>query len=67
MISTNSTKDHGSRRLVEHHEDFKKLVQLAYKWERDSNIGDNDMNLLKECEDREEIFADPDPDWYLKI
>ncbi|MGA1875061.1 MAG: 1,4-alpha-glucan branching protein domain-containing protein [bacterium] len=65
MISTNSTKDHGERRIVEHHEDFKRLVHLAYTWEHDPNLSTENLRLLKECEKRECIFTDPDPHWYL--
>ncbi|MCL6584819.1 MAG: DUF1957 domain-containing protein [bacterium] len=64
MITTNSTKDHGERRVVEHHEDFKRLVQLALSWEQNRKLDPKDLAFLKECEAREEIFADPDPDWY---
>ena len=65
MITTNSTKDHGERRVVEHHEDFKKLASLALTWERNPNLDAEGMTFLKECEIREEIFAAPDPQWYL--
>lgn len=65
MISTNSTRDHGERRVVEHHEDFKKLVHLAYQWEKNHQLSFAEIGLLEECEGREEIFLDPDPHWYL--
>jgi predicted glycosyl hydrolase (DUF1957 family) len=65
MITTNSTKDHGERRVVEHHEDFKKLASLAYAWEQNQKLDDGGVAFLEECENREEVFADPDPGWYL--
>jgi len=65
MITTNSTKDHGERRVVEHHEDFKRLAKLALTWEHNQKLDAEGMTFLKECENREEIFADPDPGWYL--
>ena len=65
MITNNSTKDHGERRIVEHHNDFTKLAKIALKWEKKRSIDKEDLTFLKECEHREEIFVNPDPNWYL--
>jgi 1,4-alpha-glucan branching enzyme len=70
MISNWSTRDHAERRVIEHHEDFKRLISMAWKWAKGAgnNIPPEDWEFLSTAEWREGgVFAEPELWWYEKL
>lgn len=64
MITNWSTKDYAEKRIVEHHSDFTRLTKMAWSFAKGNGINEQDEQFLKKCEDRDGIFAEPDPKWY---
>ncbi len=64
MITNWSTRDYAEKRIVEHHSDFARLAKMAWSYAHGSSISDADEKFLKDCEERDPIFTDPDPNWY---
>ncbi len=70
MISNWSTRDHAERRLVEHHEDFKRFLAMAWKWAagQGDQISPEDWNYLSTAEWREGgVFQEAELWWYQKL
>ncbi len=70
MITNWSTRDHAERRVVEHHEDFKRLMTMAWKWGvgHGQDISPEDWHFLSTVEWREgEVFKEPELWWYEKL
>jgi len=64
MITNWSTKDYAEKRIVEHHSDFARLTKMAWSYAKGHGFNEQDEQFLKKCEDRDVIFAEPDPKWY---
>lgn len=70
MISNWSTRDHAERRVVEHHEDFKRLLGMAWKWAvgQGHDISPDDWDFLSAALWRNGgVFAEPELWWYEKL
>lgn len=64
MITNWSTRDHAERRVVEHHEDFKRLAKMAWDYGHGREIPASEWDYLSSLEYYREIFPDPEIGWY---
>ena len=64
MITNWSTRDLAEKRLVERHEDFKRLSQLAWDYGHGRSISSEDWDVLHKAEERNLIFQDVKIDWF---
>ncbi|MDD5543042.1 MAG: DUF1957 domain-containing protein [Acidobacteriia bacterium] len=70
MITNCSTRDHAERRVVEHHEDFKRLLSMAWRWAagQGGNISQEEWQFLSAAEWRNGgVFHEPELWWYEKL
>jgi 1,4-alpha-glucan branching enzyme len=70
MITNWSTRDHAERRVVEHHEDFDRLLSMAWKWAvgQGSDISEEEWHFLSVAEWRDGgVFREPELWWYEKL
>jgi len=64
MITNWSTRDYAEKRIVEHHSDFARLAKMAWSFAQGNGIREEDWQFLEECEKRDPIFREPEPNWY---
>ncbi|MBI1747167.1 MAG: DUF1957 domain-containing protein [Acidobacteria bacterium] len=67
MITNWSTRDHAERRVVEHFEDFKRVVKMAWDYGHGRPVPQSDWDYLSSLEYCREIFPDPDIAWYAGL
>ncbi|MGH8014806.1 MAG: 1,4-alpha-glucan branching protein domain-containing protein [Candidatus Zixiibacteriota bacterium] len=67
LISTLAAKDYAEMRLSNHHEDFKKLAQLAEKKISGLILSANDHQILQNCETRDNLFPELDLSWFANV
>lgn len=65
MITNWSTRDLAETRLVERHEDFKTLSQLAWDYGHGRSVSPEDWDVLQKAEERNLIFQYVKLDWFL--
>ena len=66
MVTNWSTRDLAEKRLVERHEDFKRLAKLAWDYGGGREVSQREWHFLHECEQLNQIFADVDINWYIE-
>jgi 1,4-alpha-glucan branching enzyme len=64
MITNWSTRNLAEKRVVERHEDFKRLAKMAWDYGGGSGVDEPEWRFLQECELRNEIFMDPEIRWF---
>lgn len=65
MITNWSTRDHAETRVVQHHDDFKRLAKMAWSWGLERRVSEEDMQWLKGNEDlRGMYFPDCEISWF---
>ncbi len=64
LITTWSARDYAEARAHGHHNDFKRMADMARKYARGECIQDNEWNYLGHLQDRDRIFPDIDPAWF---
>ncbi len=67
MITHDSTKNYAEQRVVEHHENFKRLVKIAWDYGHGRWVDEKEWGVLYECETKNNIFPKPELDWYAKL
>ena len=65
MVTNWSTRDLAEKRLVERHEDFKRLAKLAWDYGGGRSVSGREWHFLHECEQLNQVFTDVDIDWYV--
>lgn len=66
MVTNWSTRDLAEKRLVERHEDFKRLAKLAWDYGHGREVPQREWHFLHECEQLNKIFQDVDVAWYAE-
>ena len=66
MVTNWSTRDLAEKRLVERHEDFKRLAKLAWDYGGKRDVSQREWHFLHECEQLNQIFTDVDINWYIE-
>ncbi len=64
LISTWSARDYAELRLVEHHQTFNRLADMAERYGRGEWVDPGEWTFLGECEKRDNIFAHIRLDWF---
>ena len=64
MITNWCTRNLAERRVVERHEDFKRLAQMAWDYGSGRTVPDGDWTFLHECETRDDLFEEPEIGWF---
>ena len=64
LITTWSARDYAEARLHGHHNDFKRVADLARRYVRGEWIHDEEWSYLGHLQDRDRIFADIEPAWF---
>ncbi|MDP8257242.1 MAG: DUF1957 domain-containing protein [Candidatus Alcyoniella australis] len=65
LISTWSARDYAETRLVEHNADFTRLAALAQRLGEGGALDEGDWLFVGECETRDDVFRDVDPQWWV--
>jgi len=65
MITNWSTRDLAEKRVVERHEDFKRLTQMAWDYGQGRTVAPEEWDFLNQVENRNLIFQDAKIDWFL--
>ena len=65
MITNWSTRNFAEKRVIERHEDFKRLAKMAWDYSLGVTLPDADWAFLAECEARNDLFREPELEWYL--
>lgn len=63
MITNWRTRDHAEKRVVERHEDFKRLAKMARRYGQGLRVPQSEWAFLRKSEDRIRLFPDLDLDW----
>jgi 1,4-alpha-glucan branching enzyme len=64
LISTWSARDYAELRLVEHHQTFNRLANMAQRYGRGEWVDPGEWTFLGECEKRDNIFPQIQLDWF---
>lgn len=67
MITNWSTRNLAEKRVVERHEDFKRLAGMAWNYGNGMGVSETDWRFLQECELRNEVFIDPEIRWFKEL
>jgi 1,4-alpha-glucan branching enzyme len=67
MITNWSTRDLAEKRVVERHEDFKRLAKMAWDYGHGRNVPEEEWVFLHHCEMRNDVFPEPELDWFSKL
>ena len=66
MVTNWSTRDLAEKRLVERHEDFKRLAALVWDYGHGRSVAPSEWHFLHECEQVNKIFQHVDLAWYAE-
>ncbi|MCL6628220.1 MAG: DUF1957 domain-containing protein [Armatimonadetes bacterium] len=66
-ISTGSSKDYGELRLTEHYKSFERLANIVDEMATTGHVSDDDWQFYKICEERDSLFHEVDPNWWLEL
>jgi 1,4-alpha-glucan branching enzyme len=64
LITSRTAHDYAERRVLEHHEDFKRLHAIAVHLGRGGAPTPRDLDVLETLERRDAVFPDVDPAWW---
>lgn len=64
-ISTQTSKDYGELRLSDHYKCFQRLAHMIRKMAAGEKPSESDWNFYKICEERDCLFPDVDPSWWV--
>ena len=64
MITNWCTRNLAEKRVVERHEDFKRLAQMAWDYGSGRTVPDGDWTFMHECETRDDLFDEPEIGWF---
>jgi len=64
LISTWSARDYAELRLVEHHQIFNRLADMAGRYGRGEWVDPGEWTFLGECQARDKIFSHIQLDWF---
>jgi 1,4-alpha-glucan branching enzyme len=67
LISTWSARDYAELRASHHFEAFRKLAEMARRYGRHEWVEEGEWGFLGECEQRDALFPDIDPSWWLDL
>ena len=65
MITNWSTRNLAERRVVERHEDFKRLAQMAWDYAHGRIVPDAEWEFLAGREGQTDLFREPELAWFL--
>ena len=65
LITTWSARDYAEERIHCHHQDFKRVVELARRYARHEHLSAADWAYFGDVCARDHLFADLDPAWYV--
>jgi 1,4-alpha-glucan branching enzyme len=66
LITTGTAVDYASERLGAHHADYKRLSAMARRYARGEVIGQSEWDELGHIQERDRLFADIDPAWFIE-
>jgi 1,4-alpha-glucan branching enzyme len=64
LVTTVAARDYAERRFLFHHSDFKKLVELAYKYAATQELSDEDDAFVADVEARNSCFPELRIEWW---
>jgi 1,4-alpha-glucan branching enzyme len=67
MITNWSTRNLAERRVVERCDDFAELAKMAWNYGHHGHVSKSDWDFLQDCEQRNELFIDPEISWFEKL
>jgi 1,4-alpha-glucan branching enzyme len=67
LISTQSARDYAEMRFAHHGDVVKRLLKLSDILLSGKKIEDGDWLFVEECETRDNLFPEIDPDWWLPV
>ena len=67
LISTWSARDYAELRLVEHHECFQRLAEMAQRYGEGGKVDPGEWHFLEECKQRDQIFEDIEVRWFAEV
>jgi len=67
LISTWTARDFAERRAAYHHEAFVRLADMARRHARGERLSSEQEGFLAECQARDSIFPDIDPNWWARV
>ena len=65
-ISTGGAKDYSEIRLRNHYDNYKALAHLVKRLADGDELSIGDWKNISECEERDQIFSDIDPNWFIE-
>jgi 1,4-alpha-glucan branching enzyme len=67
LISTWTARDYAERRAAFHHDAFARLAEMARRRARGESLTSQEESFLSECQLRDSIFPDLNPDWWARV
>jgi 1,4-alpha-glucan branching enzyme len=67
LISTWTARDYAERRAALHHDAFARLAEMARRRARGESLTSQEESFLSECQLRDSIFPDLNPDWWARV
>jgi len=64
LIHTKSAQDYAEQRFYFHHSDFNRLCDLLIKYSETKSLNEEEKNMLKDIETRDNIFPELDLHWW---
>ncbi|MBU4561456.1 DUF1957 domain-containing protein, partial [bacterium] len=64
LISTLSARDYAEIRASRHYEDFQRIYKMIKGLLKGRPVSKSELSFLIECEKRDNIFEEIDPDWW---
>ncbi|MCE5241455.1 DUF1957 domain-containing protein [bacterium] len=61
LITTGTAADYAAQRLVGHHEDYKRVAEMARRYGRRETLSEDDWAWLGQLQERDRPFPDADP------
>lgn len=67
LISTWAARDYAEMRLVEHHEAFVRLAEMADRYGSGKNLDETDWTYLGDIKKQDDIFPDIRIEWFAEV
>ena len=67
LISTWAARDYAEMRLVNHHNLFKRLMDMADRYSDDNKLDDAEWTFLNDLEKVDDIFPDIELEWFAEV
>jgi len=67
LISTWTARDYAELRLSEHHQNFKRLADMAERYGKKEHVDQGEWTFLGDCEAKNKIFEEIKLEWFAAV